>query len=194
MARDWRNRHFDGIAFAYDRLLGQPRATELVELLALPVRGWLLDAGGGTGRVAAAVRPLVGGVAVADLSRAMLLRARQKRGLAAVQTRLEALPFPDGVFERIIVIDALHHFSDRRAALAEMARVLKPGGRLLVEEPDLNRPAVKIVAVLEKLLLMESHFIDPAGVAAELHDAGLSPLPIRRGGRFRAWIAADKPR
>ena len=194
MAREWRNRHFDGIAFAYDRLLGKPRAAELTELLALPVRGWLLDAGGGTGRVAAALRPLVGGVAVADLSRAMLRQARKKSGLDAVQTRLEALPFPDGVFERVLVVDALHHFSDRGAALAEMARVLRPGGRLLVEEPDLNRPAVKVVAVLEKLLLMESHFVVPEGVAAELRDAGLSPLPIRRGGPFRAWIAADKPR
>jgi hypothetical protein len=44
------NRHFDWIAFAYDRLLGPPRTDELVGMLALSVRGRLLDAGGGTGR------------------------------------------------------------------------------------------------------------------------------------------------
>jgi len=189
-----RNRHFDAIAFAYDRFMGPPLTDELAGLLALPVRGWLLDAGGGTGRVSAALRNLAGGVAVADLSWPMLRQARKKRGLSALQARTEALPFPDGAFERVIVVDALHHFSDRRAALAELGRVLSPGGRLLVEEPDLTRPAVKVVAALEKLLLMESHFLFPEDIAEELRGVGLSPLPIRHGGSFRAWIAADKPR
>lgn len=193
MARQWRNRHFDGIAFAYDRLADAPQREELVRMLDLPVKGWLLDAGGGTGRVSAALRPFVGAVAVADLSRAMLRQARGKGLLNVLQARAEALPFPDATFERVIVFDALHHFSAQQAALEELSRVLLPGGRLLIEEPDLRRSAVKVVAVLEKLLLMESHFLTPEAIAAGLQRAGLAPLPIRRGRTFRAWIAADKP-
>ena len=187
------NRHFDWIAFAYERLLGPYRPDEIVGRLGLPISGYLLDAGGGTGRVSAALRPFVGGVVVADLSRPMLRHGRKRNGMKSVQARIEALPFPDRAFERVIVVDALHHFSARQAALEELARVLTPGGRLLIEEPDLKRPAVKIVAILEKLLLMESHFMDPEGIARALDRAGLSVLPVRRDVRFRAWIAADKP-
>jgi demethylmenaquinone methyltransferase/2-methoxy-6-polyprenyl-1,4-benzoquinol methylase len=187
------NRHFDWIAFAYDRLLGPHRTDELAGMLGLPVRGRLLDAGGGTGRASAALRPLVDDVVVADLSWPMLRQGRKRNGMKAVQARTEALPFPDGIFERVVVVDALHHFSSRGAALAELARVLSPGGRILIEEPDLTRPAVKVVAVLEKLFLMESHFVAPEGIAQALSRVGLSVLPIRRDVRFRAWIAADKP-
>jgi ubiquinone/menaquinone biosynthesis C-methylase UbiE len=186
-------RHFDWIAFAYDRLLGPPRTEELVGMLDLPVRGRLLDAGGGTGRASAALHPFVGSVVVADLSWPMLRQGRKRNGMKAVQTRTEALPFSDGIFERVVVVDALHHFSSQRAALEELARVLSPGGRILIEEPDLKRSAVKVVAVLEKLFLMESHFVAPEGIAQALSQVGLSVLPIRRDVRFRAWIGADKP-
>jgi ubiquinone/menaquinone biosynthesis C-methylase UbiE len=162
-------------------------------MLDLPVRGRLLDAGGGTGRASAALHSFVGGVVVADLSRPMLRQGRKRNGMKVVQARTEALPFSDGVFERVVVVDALHHFSSQRVALEELARVLSPGGRILIEEPDLKRPAVKVVAVLEKLFLMESHFVAPEGIAQALSRVGLSVLPIRRDVRFRAWIAADKP-
>jgi ubiquinone/menaquinone biosynthesis C-methylase UbiE len=190
--RDLRNRHFDLIAFAYDRLLGPPQAADLVMMLGLPIRGRLLDAGGGTGRVSLSLRAQVGGVVVADLSENMLRKARQKAGLDTVQARTEQLPFLDGAFERIVVVDALHHFSDQGEALAELVRVLKPAGRILIEEPDLNLPIVKLVAVAEKLLFMESHFATPEAIGAALQQHGFSPA-IRQSGRFRAWITADKP-
>ena len=187
------NRHFDWIAFAYDRLLGPYRTDKVVGILNLPVRGLLLDAGGGTGRASVALHSFVGGVVVTDLSWPMLRQGRKRNGMKAVQARAEALPFSDGVFERVIVVDALHHFSSRQTALDELTRILSPGGRLLIEEPDLKRLGVKIVAVLEKILMMESHFVVPEGIAQALRQKGLSVLPIRRDNRFRAWIAADKP-
>ncbi len=68
LLKNLQNRHFDLIAFAYDRLLGPPHADDLKELLRLPTRGRLLDAGGGTGRASLPLRPHVDGVVVADLS------------------------------------------------------------------------------------------------------------------------------
>lgn len=190
---DLRNRHFDLIAFAYDRLIGRPNTNRLSEMLGLPVQGRLLDAGGGTGRVSSFLRPFVDGVVVADLSEGMLRYARAKGGIETVRTRTEKLPFPDGVFTRVIVIDALHHFSRVEEAIAELVRVLEPGGRILIEEPDLTLRAVKLVAIAEKLLLMESHFRTPEAIGAVMKRHGLS-VSIRHSGHFRSWITADKPR
>jgi len=63
---------------------------------------------------------------------------------------------------------------------------------MLIEEPDLNLPIVKLVVVAEKLLLMESHFATPGAIGAALQRHGLSPA-LRQGGRFRTWIIAEKP-
>ena len=65
----------------------------------------------------------------------MLAEARAKGTVAPVRGHAERLPFPDGSFDRILVVDALHHFCDQREAIGDLLRVLAPGGRLLVAEP-----------------------------------------------------------
>ena len=52
--------HFDLIASIYDRLIGPPETERLQQLLKLPTDGWLLDGGGGTGRVSAHLNGLAG--------------------------------------------------------------------------------------------------------------------------------------
>ena len=96
MLTDLRNRHFDLIAFAYDRLIGRPDADRLANMLGLPVQGRLLDAGGGTGRVSSFLRPFVGGVVVADLSEGMLRRARAKRASRRCAPVQRSCPSPTG--------------------------------------------------------------------------------------------------
>jgi len=184
--------HFDWIAFAYDRLLGAPDADRFRRLLRLPAKGWLLDAGGGTGRVSFPLLPWTGGVVVSDLSRGMLKRAREKQAIHPIRAHAECLPFRDGTFDRVMVVDALHHFCDQGEAVAELLRVLRPGGRLLIEEPDLRLPAVKAVAFLEKAFLMRSRFETPEAIRDRIEAHGLA-ASIERGGRFRAWVWADKP-
>ncbi|NWG18795.1 MAG: methyltransferase domain-containing protein [Chloroflexi bacterium] len=184
--------HFDILAPVYDRLIGPPDPARLRALLRLPVSGWLLDAGGGTGRVAAALRPYVGGLVISDQSRPMLRRARDKQALHPVQAQVHRLPFPAGFFGRILVVDALHHFLDQPAAARELARVLAPGGRLVVEEPDIARPAVKLVALAERMALMGSTFLAPDVVRDLLATQGLVAHVAERD-RFSAWIIADKP-
>jgi ubiquinone/menaquinone biosynthesis C-methylase UbiE len=184
--------HFNGIAFAYDRLLGTPDVERLRRLLRLPTAGWLLDAGGGTGRVSFHLRPWTGGVVVSDLSREMLKRAVKKKAVHPVRAHAERLPFREGTFDRIMVVDALHHFCDSGDAIADLLRVLRPGGRILIEEPDLRLPVVKAVAVLEKLFLMRSRFETPEAIRERIEAHGLA-ASIERGGGFRAWIWAEKP-
>lgn len=186
------SRHFDFIAFAYDALLGVPPVRRWQELLELPCDEPLLDVGGGTGRVSFFLLPFVKGAVVADLSAAMLSRAKRKGGLLAVCCRAGQLPFPDASFGRIIVVDALHHFRPAEEAVGEMARVLRPGGRLVIEEPDLDRPLIKVVALAETLLFMQSRFHEPRSLAKMLTAEGLAVRTIRKDG-LRLWFMADKP-
>jgi ubiquinone/menaquinone biosynthesis C-methylase UbiE len=183
--------HFDWLAPLYDRVFGPPDAARWQALLRLPSAGRLLDAGGGTGRVSAQLRPLVDGLILSDLSRQMLKQAQGKGGLRPLQAKVETLPFPEASFERVMVVDALHHFGRQPAAIRELLRVLKPGGRLVIEEPDITTRAVKLVAWAEKLMLMGSHFHSPAEIEAMIAAHGV-PARIEHDGRWAAWIVADK--
>lgn len=185
------NIHFDWLAPIYDRVIGERNPADLQEILKLPTRGRLLDAGGGTGRVSSSLRSMVDGVVIIDWSKPMLREAHAKGCSALVNGLVETLPFPDESFERVLVVDALHHFPDQIGAIAELVRVLKPGGRLLIEEPDINRFAVKLIALAEKVTLMGSHFHSPAQIAAILSKHGFSPS-IHSDGRASAWIFIDK--
>lgn len=184
--------HFRYLAPFYDRLMGRPEPGPLLELLKLPVRGRLLDCGGGTGRTALPLSRLAGQVVVADTSAHMLARARAK-ALPVVVARSEQLPFGTGCFGRILVVDALHHFTSQQAALADLARVLAPGGRLLIEEFDAARAAVRLIALAEKAVGMGSRFLQPREIRDLLQAQGLS-VEIRKGRTCSAWIIADKGR
>ena len=183
--------HFGLLAPFYERVIPPPDMTRWQELLQLPVAGSLLDAGGGTGRVSAQLRPFVDHLVISDESAKMLAETQAKSLCCPVVGAVETLPFPDASFDRIMVVDALHHFANQGEALADLARVLKPGGRLVIEEPDLNRFSVKMVAVAEKLFLMRSHFYYPNQIKEMLTALGLTTR-IEGDGRFAAWIIADK--
>ncbi len=182
--------HFDIIASFYDRLIGPSDTSRLRCLLKLPTSGWLLDAGGGTGRVSGHFRTSVKGLVVSDLSHRMLAKAREK-DLGPVQAHAESLPFADCFFNRVLVVDALHHFCSQHESISDLLRVLKPGGRMVIEEPDFTKKGVKILALIEKMLLMRSHSHSPEDIQHMImaHDVATR---IERDGRYTAWIIADK--
>jgi demethylmenaquinone methyltransferase/2-methoxy-6-polyprenyl-1,4-benzoquinol methylase len=183
--------HFGFVAAVYDRLIGAPNLERMKRLLDLPCDGWLLDAGGGTGRVSAALGPLAGHVAVGDLSMAMLRQAKAKGNLHPLRMQAERMPFDDQSFARVMIIDALHHFANQQKAIGECLRILKPGGRLVIEEPDIDLRAVKLVALAEKLLLMKSRFLSSTEMIRMIGDGGVSAKVVERD-RFRVWICAVK--
>jgi demethylmenaquinone methyltransferase/2-methoxy-6-polyprenyl-1,4-benzoquinol methylase len=103
-----------------------------------------LDVAAGTGDLGAGLARQVGpgGLAVlTDINREMLSRGRDRlldRGfcgnVAFVIANAECLPFPDRSFDCVTIGFGLRNVTDKRAALAAMRRVLRPGGRLLVLE------------------------------------------------------------
>ncbi len=183
-------RYFDLLAPIYDRFMPAPHPDLWMELLRLPIAGPLLDLGGGTGRIGNELRRLAGTVVVADVSVGMLRRARRK-GLQAVAGDAAHLPFADGSFPRAVLSDALHHFPEPEAAIAEIFRVLASGGRLVIEEFDIRRLPIKALALTEKALLMGSRFPAPEAICAWLQAAGAATT-IRRGPLFSVWIVGEK--
>jgi len=185
------NIHFDLLAGYYDRVMRRHQSTELGALLNLPTDGFLLDVGGGTGRASKDYRNQVRGVVISDLSSPMLAQALQKDSLLPTQAIAEALPFADNSFARIMVVDALHHFIHQPTALSELVRVLQPGGRMVIEEPDIALFSVKLRAVAEKLALMRSHFYALEKIQKMLTRTGLH-AEVRRGTSFSGWVIAEK--
>src|SRR5262249_39117069 len=109
----------------------------LAALAALADSEWIVgDLGCGTGAVSAALAPFVAHVIAVDTSAAMLQAAKKRlRDTTNVDLRrgdLEALPIDDARLDAATLMLVLHHVPEPVRALAEVARVLKPGGRLLL--------------------------------------------------------------
>ena len=185
--------HFDWIAPIYDRIVQLPVSNRLRELLKLPVNGYLLDAGGGTGRVSSRLIWSTRMLVVSDFSLPMLRQAQAKHGLDALRARAEQLPFADATFDRVMAVDALHHFFDQRAAIREFIRVLRPEGRLVIEEPDRDRLIVKMLALTEKMILMRSRIHSMNEILEMIPAEGMNAC-IERGSGFASWVVADKMR
>lgn len=139
--RDGAQRFFAGAAGAWDRLrvevYGRSLGAEAL-LALLPAEWTVADLGCGTGAVAADLAPRVRRVVAVDQSADMLRAARRRlaphRNVEIHEARLEALPVADASCDAALAVLVLSYLEDPRAALREAARVLRPGGRLVVVE------------------------------------------------------------
>ena len=140
---------FDSVASRYDLMNdvlsgGLHRAWKAFAVNQAAVRPGMriLDVAGGTGDMTRAFARRVGpggGVVLTDINGAMLTEGRDRlldEGIVAEAVRCDAeqLPFADRRFDRVIVAFGLRNMTHKDRALAEMRRVLKPGGMLLVLE------------------------------------------------------------
>lgn len=114
----------------------------------------VLDLAGGTGDISGLLAPLVGAdglVVLSDINAEMLVRGRDRMldeghsgRIATARINAEALPFPDRSFDCVTIAFGLRNVTDQPRALAEMRRVLKPGGRALVLEfSEVRQPVLK---------------------------------------------------
>ena len=142
---------FDSVADNYDLMndlmsLGIHRLWKHFTLQLAGVRPGerVLDLAGGTGDLAAGLARAAGAdgrVLLSDINAAMLGRGRERLAdkgvvgnLDCVQANAEALPFADASFDCVTIGFGLRNVTDKQAALAQMCRVLRPGGRALVLE------------------------------------------------------------
>jgi demethylmenaquinone methyltransferase/2-methoxy-6-polyprenyl-1,4-benzoquinol methylase len=182
--------HFDIIAPYYDRIFSSNHSEKLYDLIDLPISGCLLDAGGGTGRISEKIKNRAGSIVISDLSEVMLNEARVKGGLFTVCSHTELLPYPDDYFERIIMVDVFHHVCDQRLTVNELWRVLAPGGKIIIEEPDINNLGVKMVAFAEKIALMRSKFLQPQSIKSMFRFQEAITRIENEG--YNSWVIVDK--
>ncbi len=140
---------FDSVASKYDIMndlmsMGLHRAWKAYTVMVANLKPGdkVLDIAGGTGDMAMAFADKVGPrgqVVHTDINLAMLRQGRERlidKGVLLPTTVCDAehLPFPDAAFDRVCVAFGLRNMTHKDRALTEMARVLRPGGKLLVLE------------------------------------------------------------
>jgi ubiquinone/menaquinone biosynthesis C-methylase UbiE len=153
-----------------------------------------LDVATGTGHTAFALAPHVGHVTGVDLTPEMLAEARglqARNGLRNVTfavADVHRLPFASDSFDLVTARRAPHHFSDVRHALVEMRRVLRPGGRLVIDDRSVPEDD-EVDAIMNRLDVLhdESHVRQyrPSEWRAMLAEAGfriesLEPFSLLR--------------
>jgi ubiquinone/menaquinone biosynthesis C-methylase UbiE len=140
--------HYDSFAESYSTdnesnlLNGYYERPAMIDLAGEVNGHRVLDAGCGSGPLSAALRAKGAIMTGFDSSSAMVELARRRLGENAalhVADLSQPLPFADGAFDDVVVSLVLHYLEDWTAPLAELRRVLKPGGRLIL---SVNHPTM----------------------------------------------------
>ena len=145
-------RRFDRWAGSYERdrrsrFNARPQA-EALKALALQPQDRFLDVGCGTGGAVRAAAAVVERAVGVDLAPRMIARAselaRELPRAEFVVGDSEQLPFADATFSALLCTSSYHHYPEPSRALAEMARVLAPGGRFVLGDGTADRALARI--------------------------------------------------
>jgi len=201
-------RQFGDVAANYSASAVHVSGPELLALLdAYPFDGTqrVLDAGTGTGHTALAIAPLVADVVAVDLTAAMLDQGRmlaEEQGIANITFRtgdIERLAFDDAAFDVVVSRYSAHHYPRPSVAVAEIARVLKPGGVFLLadvvspEDPTADT-YLNAVEVMRDPSHVRDHRVDQwrtifdAASFTEFAELGRWPLRLQ----FDSWVTRMK--
>lgn len=151
------------IAKIYDRIIQPKQDISWRKIICeLGSTATLLDVGGGTGRIAEAMAKCFEKIVLYDVSLAMIKESNNKNGnISGICGKVENLAVKNDYFDAVIMVDTLHHVENHQKAILSILSALKPGGIFILEEPDIRKFPVKLIAVMEKLLFMRSHFLKP---------------------------------
>lgn len=191
---------FDAWSRVYDfplvqRATYRPVHDAVLRALAAEPCARVLDVGCGTGRLAARLveAPSVLMVVGLDFSAGMLEQARARlasaEATALVRGDATRLPFADAAFDAAVSTEAFHWFPDQDAALAEIRRVLRPGGRLLLA---LVSPPFELIAdafeVGMRMVGQPLWWTTPSRLAAQVTRAGFRVESQRRVFRIPGFL------
>jgi ubiquinone/menaquinone biosynthesis C-methylase UbiE len=178
-----------------DRLVELPPAS-IARLLALEGATTLIDFGAGTGMYTLPLADAFpqGTVIAVDEQEALLERLRAKLAEHPPAGHVEVVlssggrvPLPDGAGDRLLMLNVVHHIAGDEAALAEVLRLLRPGGLLLsVEFAQMDRPVGP----------PNDHVLSFAELRSVLADLGLQELATYRPGevgRYHVAVLTVKP-
>ena len=124
-------------------VLKQRKLAEIAALLGPTAGLRCLDLGSDNGVVSLLLRERGGSWASGDLTEEAVASIRSLVDDEVRQVAGDRLPFPDGAFDRVAVVDMLEHVPDDAAFARELARVVRPGGWLVVNTPHLKHTALR---------------------------------------------------
>jgi ubiquinone/menaquinone biosynthesis C-methylase UbiE len=143
---------WDAQAYGRNGAFVHELAGGVLEWLNAQMGEFILDLGCGDGQLTQRVAAMNANVLGVDASVDMVAAARE-RGVEAEQANAESLPFHDATFDAVFSNAALHWVRDQDAMLAQVHRVLKPGGRFVAEmggHGNIAAIRVALMAVLER--------------------------------------------
>lgn len=147
----WMEKPFDRIAPYYNRWIGRfmsARMDRMAEMIACSPEETLLDLGGGTGLFARRLVGRCGEIHLLDESQRMIEQADCEK-IRVRSGDATNTGYPERSFDWVVLSDVIHHIREQDRLFTEVARLLKPGGRLLVNEIDREKTLGRLFGKLE---------------------------------------------
>jgi ubiquinone/menaquinone biosynthesis C-methylase UbiE len=166
----------------------------LKRMLELRPSDHLLDVGSGDGFWTASFSTHSARVTGLEPDEGMLSLAKtlyQRSNVEYVQGSAESIPYPDSTFDKVVSVSCLEHFADPLQGLREMARVLKPGGRLAISVDSLlaeNSPLSFREWHTRRHFV--THYFNREELLGMMKSVGLRCEPERTEHLFRSRLAA----
>jgi len=152
--------------------------------------GIFADLGGGTGDLGAGVaRALDARVIIVDATPQMLRRVDAHPLVTVRLASAERLPFPSSYLDAALCCDAFHHFRDQDAVAREVARVVRPGGGVVILDID-PAGSLRLVVGLERILREPAGFRSAADLEEFLAPRGITGRAGRHRGSSYAFVGS----
>jgi 2-polyprenyl-3-methyl-5-hydroxy-6-metoxy-1,4-benzoquinol methylase len=151
-----------------------------------PGRGALLDVGPCTGTLLVQAREAGFAVSGIEINAGAARMCRDERGLDVRTGVLEPDSYPPDSFDVVSMGDVIEHVPDPMATLRTVARILKPGGHVLISTPNVDSAAARFLQVKPEEHI---YYFSAETLSASLAKAGLQTVEMRTLDRYRNFTA-----
>lgn len=161
---------YAGVYDYFMNFFGFYKPQEILKHLQSKPSDVILDVGGGTGYISSKIKKESKKVIVLDDSKKMLDQAKKYSDLDLCHAKAQKIPFPDSYFDTVTCIDSLHHIKDIDVSLAEITRVLKKNGTILIYDFHIKGFQGFLFWLFEKIYIDNSKFITPNNLLKKMND------------------------
>lgn len=152
----------------------------------------VLDLGGGSGRIAKFFVGEVKQITVLDVSLEMIKECQKQNAITCILGTADKLSFQNNSFDKIIIIDAFHHFTEQPRTAQKINQILKPGGKIIIEEFNPQKFLGWLAAKIEKTITPKSNFLSPQILAGIFRNLGLKTELVNKNSTVY-YLIVEKP-